>query len=531
MWIKGLCVVAFIVLLNSCRAENPKVTTDCGGVVEGVEKDGAYSFRGIPFAKPPLGELRWQPPVSVTDCLEGVFNVYGEACYQSNFSKLDEHFGSEDCLFLNVWTPTTDSNASLPVMVWIHGGFNEFLSGNWPGYSPSEKLAKETDIVYVGMNYRLHAFGFMALDLISQSAPNRTSGNYGLMDQIEALRWVQKKISYFGGDPNKVTVFGQSSGGTDIYALLASKMAKGLFHKAWMSSASPVLNKTTAEASKDNLLFLSHTRCNTLACLKSLPAENITRAIPWYTFPNWKMMDLMTLPHKGEATGALPVVDGYVLTGEPRKVWSEYRNDVPVMIGTTAQEIEFDPADTDMPYWTWDKYHEEVSAKLSTFSTSLAKAALLFYPAGQISPAYQFLTMISDIRLTCPTEIITSAASLNFRSPIYRYVATAWPSKPTTVLGFSFPATYAFHCIDVLAFFDTLRNTINPLSHSDLLFQENVRNTMLSFVKDGKPSACWQQFDQMTALLSQHITFVSAYKNRECQFWLSNDFFKYGWVN
>lgn len=108
----------------------------------------------------------------------------------------------------------------------------------------------------------------------------------------------------------QVTVFGQSSGGTDIYALLASEMAKGLFHKAWMSSPSPVLTKTTAEASKDNLLFLKNTGCATLACLKELPADNITRAIPWYTFPNWPMRDLMTLPHKGEITGALPVVDG-----------------------------------------------------------------------------------------------------------------------------------------------------------------------------------------------------------------------------
>lgn len=198
-------VLVLIVLLNACGAKNPHVTTDCG-VIEGVEKDGAYSFRGIPYAKPPLGPLRWEPPVPQSDCWKGVFNArdYGESCYQPKFLKMDEHFGSEDCLFLNVWTPTTNSSASLPVMVWIHGGFNEYMNSNWKDYSPSERLANETDIVYVGMNYRLHAFGFMALDLISESSPTKTSGNYGLMDQIEALKWVQKRISYFGGDPGKV---------------------------------------------------------------------------------------------------------------------------------------------------------------------------------------------------------------------------------------------------------------------------------------------------------------------------------------
>lgn len=141
------------------------------------------------------------------------------------------------------------------------------------------------------------------------------------------------------------------------------------------------------------------------------------------------------------------------------------------------------------------------------------------------------MTMGSDIRLNCPMGILRTTAMQHFQSPIYRYVVTAWPSKPTTVIGFDFPASYAFHCLDLLAFFDTLQNTVNPLSHGDVQFQNNLRNTMLSFVKNGEPSACWQRFQNTTAMISHRITFVTQYKHHECTFWLDNDMFKYGWVN
>ncbi|KAL5018331.1 hypothetical protein ScPMuIL_004053 [Solemya velum] len=525
MWIEVSCVVAVSVLLNTCRPENPRVTTDTG-IMEGVENDGAYSFRGIPFAEPPVGELRWNPPVPYTGSWPRVFNAqhFGEACFQPHLPDTNRFIGSEDCLFVNVWTPILDPTAKLPVMVWIHGGDNTIMSGSWPNYMPSEKVAYDTNIVYVSMNYRLQAFGFMTLDLISESSPTKTSGNYGLMDQIEALKWVQKKISYFGGDPKQVTVTGQSSGATDIYALLASKLAEGLFINVWLSSGSPVLSKTTAEASKDNLFFLNNTGCTTLACLKSLSPENITQAVPWFSFPNWAMEDLVTLPKFDEAIGALPVVDGHVLEDEPRKAWRRYKNDVPVLIGSTAQELDFAPP-ADIVNWTWTDYKKKVKDRLATFSDYVAETALLLYPAGVISPEYQFTTMGAEIRSICGLDIIAMEAALNFRSPIYRYVATAWPSKPTSVFGYSFPAKYAFHAIDVMAYFDTLRNTINPLSPSDKQFQRNIRRAVLSFVRNGKPSAGWGQFEEATALLSERIEFVHGYKVRECQFWLNNGFF------
>jgi para-nitrobenzyl esterase len=162
----------------------PTANTNCGPV-QGLAKDGAFSFRGIPYAEPPVGTLRWKAPVPLSHqartCWSGTFpaQTFGNRCFQRDVQNRGHNIGSEDCLYLNVWTPNLNPHAQLTVRVWIHGGSLQFANGNWPTYSPSEKLARETDIVYVSMNYRMHAFGFMALDLLSHNASSGTSGNYG----------------------------------------------------------------------------------------------------------------------------------------------------------------------------------------------------------------------------------------------------------------------------------------------------------------------------------------------------------------
>ena len=189
---------------------DPIVTIDCGPV-QGIaeSQSGAYSFRGIPYSEPPVKNLRWRPPVAVKKLNHNCWNdtlhatQFGTACFQ----KGDPYHGSEDCLYINVWTPTLDQQAKLPVAVWLHGGFLLGGYGNQKHYSPTEKLAKETNTVYVSMNYRLNAFGFMALQMLADDSPTKTSGNYGFMDMIEALRWVNQNIEVFGGDKNQVMGF------------------------------------------------------------------------------------------------------------------------------------------------------------------------------------------------------------------------------------------------------------------------------------------------------------------------------------
>jgi para-nitrobenzyl esterase len=160
--------------------------------------------------------LRWHPPEIISskagNCWNGIFQAksYGNTCFQKDIKSEKTFIGSEDCLYLNVITPDLRPLVLKPVMVWIHGGSLQVSNGNWPLYEPTEQLAKETDIVYVGFNYRLHAFGFMALQMLADISPTNASGNYGFMDMIAVLNWVQTNIRNFGGDPNKV--FGGTSG-------------------------------------------------------------------------------------------------------------------------------------------------------------------------------------------------------------------------------------------------------------------------------------------------------------------------------
>ncbi|XP_052778065.1 carboxylesterase 3A-like [Mya arenaria] len=177
------------------------------------------------------------------------------------------------------------------------------------GYAPTEQLARDHDVVYVSINYRLNAFGFMWLDMLRVGSHTNTSGNYGFMDMLTGLHWMQNNIRQFGGDPNQVT----SSDGTAIYALLASPLGRGLFHKAWTISGSPVMNKTAAEADADNQVFVHNTGCQDADCLYTLTPEHVLASVPWEEFPYWAMSDLTGIPAKDRFNDALPVVDEFQL--------------------------------------------------------------------------------------------------------------------------------------------------------------------------------------------------------------------------
>ena len=202
-----------------------------GGLLQGTVEDGLTSFRGIPYAAPPIGPLRWRPP-QPAPAWDGVSGAkeFGRACMQSNPAIADLPPPSEDCLFVNVWTPATRPGERLPVMVWIHGG--GFVAG-----TPAERLyhgewLARKGVVVVSIAYRLGAFGFLAHRELSAESEHRVSGNYGLLDAIAGLRWVQKNIHAFGGDPARVTIFGESAGAIAVSMLCASPLAKGLFQAA-----------------------------------------------------------------------------------------------------------------------------------------------------------------------------------------------------------------------------------------------------------------------------------------------------------
>jgi para-nitrobenzyl esterase len=213
------------------------VKTDAGPVT-GVIADGVASYKGIPFAAPPVGDLRWkapQPPKPWTTVLAA--DHYAADCMQKPFGGDAAPLGTppaEDCLYLNVWTPAAKNSAPLPVMVWIYGG--GFVNGgSSPAVYDGSAFARR-GVVFVSMNYRLGRFGFFAHPALTAEAkaqsPGAPLGNYGFLDQLAALQWVRRNAAAFGGDPRNVTIFGESAGGGSVNALMISPLARGMFHKA-----------------------------------------------------------------------------------------------------------------------------------------------------------------------------------------------------------------------------------------------------------------------------------------------------------
>ena len=256
-----------------------------GGLLQGTVEDGLTIFRGIPYAAPPVGNLRWRAPEPAPKW-EGVriAREYGRACMQSNGALANLPAPSEDCLFVNVWTPATRANERLPVMVWIHGG--GFTAG-----TPAEQLyhgewLAKKGVVVVSVGYRLGVFGFLSHPELSAESKHLVSGNYGLLDMIAGLQWVQKNVSAFGGDPARVTVFGESAGAIAVSQLCASPLAKGLFHAAISESGGsfgPVRAgggvgenmQPLGAAEKDGAAWAQSVGVSSLLELRRIPAEKL----------------------------------------------------------------------------------------------------------------------------------------------------------------------------------------------------------------------------------------------------------------
>jgi len=301
-----------------------------GGQLAGASSDGVRSFRNIPFAAPPVGDLRWKPPVKPSGW-SGVRDatVYGAACPQPDRTdgggagRFDKQ--SEDCLTLNVWT-TASSGQKLPVMVWIHGGAHRLGSGVAPLYDGTE-LAKQ-GVVLVTLNYRLGLLGFFAHPAVTADAgPDAMLGNYGLMDQIAALGWVQDNIARFGGDPDNVTVFGESAGAADILYLLSTPAAKGLFDKAVVESGGGTQRPSDLAAQEQQ--GVKYAAAAGFGADASLADLKGTPATAW-------------IEAQGELQGGLgfgPFIDGRLIREAPWRVFQDGREiDVPLMIGANSNE-------------------------------------------------------------------------------------------------------------------------------------------------------------------------------------------------
>lgn len=303
------------------------------GLVSGVagKTPEVRVYRGLPFAAPPVGDLRWkapQPPAS----WQGVRVASEEphACWQTPYPAAVALYQaklpplSEDCLYLNVWTAAKSAKDRLPVMVWIHGG--GFTRGAGTGIAYDGEILAHKGVVVVTINYRLGIFGFFAHPGLTQESAHHASGNYGLLDQIAALHWVKKNIAAFGGDPNRVTIFGESAGSWAVNALMASPLAKGLFHRAIGESGglfSPMDTLAVAEKAGENLANTLNANQESAAdkvkALRAISAEELLKATDHDT--------------------ARAIVDGYVLPQSVAEIFAAGRqNDVPLLLGSNADE-------------------------------------------------------------------------------------------------------------------------------------------------------------------------------------------------
>lgn len=335
--LKHVLILSLLLILScSLQASDQKpVVKVTGGEIAGLQwqdSKGA-SFRGVPFAAPPVGALRWSDPMPVKPWAGQLdAGKYAAPCAQvdGGWNTKDSKDGKEDCLYLNIDTPDLNAAKPMPVMVWIHGGAN--AAGSARGSSLLGNPLATHGVVFVSIQYRLGLFGFVAHPELTKESPHHSSGNYALLDQIAALKWVQDNIAKLGGDPRQVTIFGQSAGAYDITLLMTSPLAKGLFTRAIEQSGPALVGigklPSLAQAEQRGQRGAQAVRAPadaTLAYLRNLSTEEILKISP---------------PYGQGGLGA--IVDGYVLPSDPAEIYSKHmEHSVPLIIGSNSREFPF----------------------------------------------------------------------------------------------------------------------------------------------------------------------------------------------
>ena len=474
-WIAG-CIVAASTSASVAENTRPQVTID-SGTVRGAtvsELPAGGAFLGIPFAAQPVGDLRWRPP-QLPPHWSGVRDatMWGAACPQTPSPWLPEMLGirkmttDEGCLYINVWTPQLSPPKLLPVLVWVHGGGNVEGSGEWPPLGGS--LAR-TGIVVVSFNYRLGALGFFAYQALDAESKHHSSGNYGHLDQIAALGWVQRNIARFGGDPRHVTVAGQSSGSEDVCNLMASPLAAGLFEGAIFESGTcvdsvfPRLPK--ADASGQQLAHDLGVSAGpgALAQLRAIPADRIIA-----TTTNDPQVDLE------------PNIDGWVLPTQPAVTFARGgQAHVPVLLGTNEDEISIfaSPLVGGHSYRpkTVAEYHAWLKREFGSFADQVFSAYRVHEDA---EVPHVFTTMFSDDDFAFSAWLLAKETTHTGR-PSYLYRFTYVGSGPFASLG-------AFHSEELMFLSGQFWTSWIPRPE-DAQLSQTMLEYWAHFIKRGNPN-------------------------------------------
>ena len=497
------------------------------GIIRGVQSDEVRAFKGVPYAAPPVGTLRFRAPrihPEWTDVRET--HNFGAACPQPTQLGIDVNAQGEDCLTLNVWAPPRSDEMmnsdddeltrGRPVMLWIHGGgFSQ--GGSAQTLYEGARLAARGELVVVSINYRLGALGFLAAESLAEEDPSGAVGNYGILDQIFALQWLQDNISAFDGDPTRVTIFGESAGGFSICALLASPLAEGLFHQAIIQSGGgcdqfPLARESSGLGStpsriSDSLPMIEFLGCADVSdipeCLRRASIDQLVAATESTADA------LFGLPQVG------PNIDGVVIAGQAvDRLESGTSPDVPILTGSNADEMSlFTIGQT----WDVERYEQTVRSLLPLFADDL----LALYPAPTDEEAKpQYIAMTSDIVFICPALSFARATS-GGPAPTFSY-------HFTHTLSSGLPASLgSTHAIEIAFVFNNTHIEFfgATATEEDRVLGLTLSNAWARFAYTGRPelpiewppyrSATSEQAG-VTALLAPELSLSTSLREGRC---------------
>jgi para-nitrobenzyl esterase len=490
--ILSIAVVVFLFATPSLSASNDTfvVGTSTGSLRGIARSTGGAEFLGIPFAQPPVGKLRWHEPVDV-EPWTGVRDAskFGAPCAQSvlgDWNKHDAETSKEDCLFLNVMTPVWPPKSKLPVMLWLHGGANAGGTASAALYKDGTLV--QHGVVLVTVNYRLGVFGFFAHPALTSESGHKSSGNYGLMDQIAALRWVKKNIANFGGDPGNITVFGQSAGAQDTSLLMTSPLSKNLFQRAIVQSGSafmsPLPPLAAAEKAGEALA----------AKLKAPAGKDALDYLRGLSVA--ELLDAASKQDPNTPPMLEPILDGNVLAETPADIFAQGREaQIPLLIGTTNREFSFDgPPDA------LRKFVEQFAGELAPRAMELY--GLANGGAGHADPLYGSVgnQWLADQIFRCP--VTTQAISHNpTKNAVYEYqLEHAIPGQEKDGAVHSADLPYVF------GFYPKTGNIAGPFGEVDFKIADWVETYWTNFARTGDPNGAsvprWPQFGHSQNFIS-----------------------------
>jgi para-nitrobenzyl esterase len=475
------------------------VHTNAGDLAGDSLATGGAVFKGIPYAAAPTGAKRWQSPQAVA-AWRGprAATAYGAACEQPAQGWNDSVVASmsEDCLYLNVWTPAIKPKVGLPVMVWIHGGAFIGGAGTDPLFS-GEQLVKE-GVVLVTLNYRLGIFGFYANPDLTRESVHHSSGNFGLEDQLAALQWVRDNIAAFGGDSEKITLFGQSAGGASVVSLLVSPLTIGQFQRAIVESGAILAGPPLKRLKDAETLGAEFMGGDGLRSLRELSAADLLQRFGSFMSTH-------------QQTRMGPIIDGYVLSADPSEVFKQHQEQkVPLLIGNNARE-------------GFGRLSEDALANaIRQFYGANAPAALPLYAVPDPvlgTPAAQWLT---DTSFRCSAVVMASRHSAG-DAPVYSYqFEQSIPGREGDGAAHSYELPYVFGNLlpsGALA---------GPFTAADRQLSNVMLSYWTNFAKRGDPNGTglplWPKFRasagaymRFSSALSQDAQLTEGLRKPQCQ--------------